>query len=113
MKTPEDINRYVHEKRGKCWHYLCNVGLQNNEYNCVRCKKKNLTSISYKINPNYLIYGEAWGELLEWATKEPWWNDFIEWLEWETKYSLVDLFTDPTALATKITEHLEEKDGYS
>ena len=144
MKTPEEIDQYIHEAMDKCWcstFKFLGMYARGYLYECGKCHKELVVPIAYPrkadmiqaINPTYLTHNPAWTEMMEWASKQDWWIDFIKegyckntpyarirQIAWHNDYAdkfilfngiLADLFAKPPALATAITRYLEGRDG--
>lgn len=71
--TELEINRTIHEEiRGLCWH----------EWVLSVCQKCHAHQRSYKQSPTRPSYTTKWadyGPMIEWAMKEPWWDEFKIW----------------------------------
>lgn len=74
-RTPAETNQIIQEAMGECLHSKLelNIGCDSdNIIQCASCKSR------YYFIPNYLEHGKPWGEMLNWAMKQEWWDDFIE-----------------------------------
>lgn len=125
-KTPEQINQFIHKAMGLCRHaWERRISASGARWICI---KENCSIVGGHAeagdpppspNPNYLEYGESWGEMLQWAKEQAWIGDFKDFI-WEEVGSLnahlvpeafpIHLFAEPPALATEIVKYLEGRD---
>lgn len=75
----EEINKYLTEVMGECWHDCRLTGDSIHTVMRVVCKKCNTVMAEegrdlYRTNPNNNFFTwQGFGKLWEWATKQEWW----------------------------------------
>ena len=66
----EEINKYLTEAMGECWHVFKLIDF---EYKC-RC---GLDSMYPTVTNNEFFTWEGFGKLFTWTKEQGWWIDFI------------------------------------
>ena len=74
----EELNKYLTEAMGECWHAW---DFQDMPFRCIKCKEYHPESGG--INNDFSTW-EGFGKLWEWSIKQPWWNDFVKYLDTPT-----------------------------
>lgn len=132
MMTDLEINRTIHEGMGECWHEDSEGLWGENPYGtgCKRCGTDQTeypydTPVLVNPNPSYTTSWADYGQALEWAQREIWWDTFKIWLcgadmnltkmwwntnaemWWNTSNRLLSPLSGSTALAEFIQAHPE------
>ena len=72
--TELEINKTIHEARRLCWHEWT-ASIEWGSPICRKCDKTKL----FSPNPSYTSSWSDYGQALEWAMKQEWWEDFLYW----------------------------------
>ena len=129
MKT-KSVSQIIHEAMGLCWCEPIETGNMTpigKEFMCNKCSK--LVTVCLEIdgkkealrvdqNPNYLIHGPEWTEMVQWLYNRSWDQEFINfsWIEsdgatCEGQYGLhLMYFKYPAMLATKLSEFITDRE---
>lgn len=71
----EEINKYLTEAMGECWHEWQAISkpVHGYRYCCTKCEKMVDKKLQNLTNGNlWIAFGITWG----WATKQEWWGKF-------------------------------------
>lgn len=71
----ENINKYLTETMGECWHKEVKKA-PNPEYSICNCGERYHWTEASCPNNNFFTWQE-FGKLWEWATKQEWWDNFL------------------------------------
>jgi len=117
LMTDQEINQYIHEAMGLCWHEYQGICLgreREDTQGCccegVKCKHCGITY--HADNPNYLLHSSDWSAMIQWAVEQEWWDEFMKELTrpqhnlpYQVIMITVDLFANSRSLAEHIVEY--------
>lgn len=70
-----EINQILNKAMGKCWHEWIST---RGGFICIAtCKSHFLGFSKPQANPSYTSSWQAYGEFLEFAQKQDWWDEFL------------------------------------
>ena len=102
----EEINKFLTEKMGECWHIH---SLATEDIWGIKCDKCGII-VTPNLNNDFLTW-EGFGKLWEWAVEQEWWNDFTTtftidgvktpWIPWRV--------INPDWLAKAVADFLQKK----
>ncbi|MCK5608458.1 hypothetical protein KAR91_41640 [Candidatus Pacearchaeota archaeon] len=110
--TNEDINKYLTEAMGECWHEpLPDMSTWSSREHCKKCNKivaVKFNSRSFVTN-NFFTW-EGFGKLWGWAIEQEWWNMFIyQWTDDYVGFEIPCSLINPARFAKAIHEYLKER----
>ncbi len=116
--TREEIDQYLTEAIGECWHYWQDstwygVGAMRVDYFCSKCKQRQTTEQNYERKPNKppqandFSTWEGFGKLFKWAQKQDWWQSFISYTE-DLEGGVI-YWVEPERFATILYNFLREQ----
>ncbi len=108
----EEINKYLTEAMGECWHEWIGTDGDATWHRCIKCYlEKHFYEHESPPPPVDFFTWEGFGKLWEWASKREWWTAFCV-----SKYMMCNPFQvrlnkliHPTNFANVIYKFLQER----
>jgi hypothetical protein len=106
----EEINKYLAEAMGECWHEFEIRKLPDSSFHgrvCCHCGDYQTLAIPMLDFSTW----EGFGKLWEFAIKQEWWNDFINSIGGWTIWVEPEKIIHPETFAKSIAQYLQEREG--